>query len=159
MFFSWKYLVNITNAFFQVCLKRYLADKHQNVSDIKSSCQVAETLVASKRQVEVARLFRTAYYVAKSCLPFTKYEEICELQRMNGLSLGLNYMSNNACKRFVSSIAADLKSQLALKFNASRFVSILSDGSTDKGMFLSSLVIGFLAYKNLFCIKKLFVIG
>ena len=49
------------------------------------------------------------------------------------MSVGNNYLSNNACKRFIASIAADLKDDTKSDFNSARFVTIMSDGSTDKG--------------------------
>ena len=62
-----------------------------------------------------------------------KYEKICNLQELNGLSIGKNYLSNNACKRFIASIAADIKDETKSDFNSARFITIMSDGSTDKG--------------------------
>ena len=49
------------------------------------------------------------------------------------MSVGNNYLSNNACKRFVAYIAADLKDDTKSDFNCAWFVTIISDGSTDKG--------------------------
>ena len=62
-----------------------------------------------------------------------KYEKICELQQLNGMSAGNNYLTNNACKRCIPSIAADLKDDKKSDFNSAQFVTIMSDGSTDKG--------------------------
>ena len=45
-------------------------------------------------------------------MPFTKYEALCELQELNGLVLGDNYLSRKACARFVQSIAEDIKGDL-----------------------------------------------
>ena len=55
---------------------------------------------------------------------------MCKFQELNGLELGKNYLSDKACARFVS----DLKSEVYRYIHDSRFVSILSDGSTDKGI-------------------------
>ena len=66
-------------------------------------------------------------------MAFLKYEKICELQQLNGMSVGNNYLSNNACKRFIASIAADLKDDTKSDFNSARFITIMSDGSTDEG--------------------------
>ena len=57
---------------------------------------------------------------------------MCKLQQLDGLELGENYLSDMACARFVFTIASDLKSDRYIC--DSRFVSILSDGSTDKGI-------------------------
>ena len=86
-----------------------------------------------KNSKQLACLFRTAYFTAKETLSFLKFEKLCELQQLNGIPLyGENYKSNNACKRFISSIASDIKEDLRDDFNNARFVSIMSDGSTDK---------------------------
>ena len=66
-------------------------------------------------------------------MAFLKYEKNFELQQLNGMSVGNNYLLNNACKRFIASIATDLKDDTKSDFNSARFVTIMSDGSTDKG--------------------------
>ena len=68
-------------------------------------------------------------------MSFLKYEQLCQLQQLNGLFLGNNYISNNACKRFIAHIASDIKNDLREAVGVARFVSVLSDGSTDKGLF------------------------
>ena len=93
-----------------------------------------------KRQEEIKALIRTAYFVAKRDLPFTKYKEICELQVLNGLTLGTNYMNDTQCMRFIELIAANLKDQLRQNINDVRFIALMSDGSTDKGIFLNTSI-------------------
>ena len=75
-----------------------------------------------------------------------KYEKICNLQELNGLSIGKNYLSNNACKRFIASIAADIKDETKSDFNSARFITIMSDGSTDKGHYY--YFVFFFQFKN-----------
>ena len=87
----------------------------------------------TKRHVEVQRLFRTAYLVAKDGLSFRQYSRLCELQCLNGLDVGENYLSHNSCSSFIASIADDIKNTLRSEVQGSCFVSVLSDGSTDKG--------------------------
>ena len=94
----------------------------------------AERNTSIKNQEQLQKLFRTAYYVAKNNLSFLKYESICELQQLNGVHLGKNYATNKACTRFVNSIATDIKDSLRENVDKSRFISILSDGSADKGI-------------------------
>ena len=78
--------------------------------------------------------------VVKEHLPFMKYTSMCKLQKLNGLELGENYLSDKECARFVSSIASDLKSEVYRDIHNTRFVSILSDGSTDKGILEEEIV-------------------
>ena len=60
---------------------------------------------------------------------------MCKFQELNGLELGKNYLSDEECARFVSTIASDLKSEVYRYIRDSRFVLILSDGSTDEVIF------------------------
>ena len=68
----------------------------------------------------------------KENLPFKKYASICKLQQLNGLELGENYLTDMACSRFVKAIAGDWRNEIAQ--------SILSDGSTDKGIVEDEIV-------------------
>ena len=77
---------------------------------------------------------RTAFYVARSGLAFTKYNEICTLQQLNGMEFGNNYLTDVACRRFIKIIASNIKEDLRQQFNNCRFVTVMSDGSTDKGI-------------------------
>ena len=88
-----------------------------------------------KRQEEIKALIRTAYFVAKRDLPFTKYKEICDLQVLNGLTLGTNYMNDTQCMRFIDLIAANLKDQLRQNINDVRFIAVPAM-SISKGLHL-----------------------
>ena len=116
------------------CIEKYLNEKHGTSQEIETGFQAATESVTTKRHVDTERLVRTAYMVVKEHLPFMKYTSMCKLQKLNGLELGENYLSDKACTRFVSSIASDLKSEVYRDIRNTRFVSILSDGSTDKGI-------------------------
>ena len=96
--------------------------------------------VTTKRHLEAERLVRTAHLVVKEHLPFAKYTSMCKLQELNGLEMGENYLSDKGCVRFVSTIASDLKSEVYRHIRDSRCVSILSDGSTDKGILEEEIV-------------------
>ena len=45
------------------------------------------------------KLFNIAYYVAKCELPFAQFPHWVACQLKNGVTLGDNYMSDNACRR------------------------------------------------------------
>ena len=70
----------------------------------------------------------------------TRFEKLCSLQEKNGVEIGKNYRNNHACKDFTSSIAETLKSESANQIEKARFISILSDGSTDKGVIEQEIV-------------------
>ena len=99
-----------------------------------TAVQQSNEIHASKRHKEVQSLFRTAYTCVKEHLSFSKYEVLCQLQKLNGLELGDNYCSRLAGTRFIESIADTIKVEFKNTINDSRFISLLSDGSTDKGI-------------------------
>ena len=88
----------------------------------------------TNRQIELGRLFNTAYFVAKEGLSFKKFPRLCKLQTKNSVQLGDNYLTDVACRRFLSTIGKGLKDDLRESFNLARFVAVLSDGSTDAGI-------------------------
>ena len=81
-----------------------------------------------------------SYFVVKEGMAFWKYLKICALQQKNSLDLGQKYLSDIACGRFVSSIAEDIKSDLKSDVEDARFLSVLSDGSTDAGILEEEIV-------------------
>ena len=88
----------------------------------------------TKRTIEVQKLFRTAYMVACEQFSFKKYTKLVKLQQLNGVQFGNNYLNEIACANFITSIAEDLKEDLQTDIDKTRFMSVLSDGSTDKGI-------------------------
>ena len=70
-------------------------------------------------------LFNTAYGLAKKNRPFTDFPTVCSIQKKNGLVglLGGIYITDKAAKTMRQKTAVDL--------HKARFVSVMSDGSTD----------------------------
>ena len=118
----------------QKCIDKHLHERHGTSMDIETGLQTATERLTTKRHHEAEKLFRTAYLVVKENLPFKKYTSICKLKPLNGLELGENYLTDMACSRFVKSITGDLRNEMAHSINDCRFVSILSNGSTDNGI-------------------------
>ena len=85
-------------------------------------------LVAEK----MYKLFRTAYYLALSERPFTDYPKIIELQNLNGIELGETCQNDKATKEFISQIAGYFADELKNCIESLPFISIYSDGSTDR---------------------------
>ena len=79
----------------------------------------------TNNQIAVGRLFNTAYFIGKQGLSFKKYPELCKLQTKNDIGSGKNYLSDVACKRFISSIGDTLKDDLRDSFNNACFVSVV----------------------------------
>ena len=78
-------------------------------------------------------LFNTAYGLAKKNRPFTDFPTVCSIQEKNGLVglLGEIYITDKAAKHFTSSIAKTMRQKTAVDLHKARFVSVMSDGSTD----------------------------
>ncbi len=122
------------------CIEMYLNEKHGTSDHNEKGFQTSTERTTTKRHQDAEKLMRTAYMVVKEHLPFTKYPSMCELQRINGLVLGENYLTNKACGRFAFSIATDITKNVYNDICDARFVSILSDGSTDKGILKEEIV-------------------
>lgn len=82
----------------------------------------------------------TAYFIVKESLAFQKYPKLCELQQKNDLDLGQNHISDVSCGRFVSVISSDMNYSLKCEVENTRFISLLSDRSTDAGILEEEIV-------------------
>ena len=76
----------------------------------------------------------TSYSAAKEGLAFLKCPKLCELLQKNGIDLGNNHLSDPTCAHLASSIANNIKSELKDDIENTCFISLSSDGSTDKGI-------------------------
>lgn len=56
------------------------------------------------------------------------------MQKVNGLNIGENYLNNVACREFINIIAKEIMDSTKIEINKARFISVLSDGSTDKAI-------------------------
>ena len=85
-------------------------------------------------------LFNTAYYIAQQNESFLKYPELLNLMEKNGLHIGENYRNDKTCQLFCSTAADVLKDEVKEDLKSTRYISVLSDGSTDKGIREQELV-------------------
>jgi hypothetical protein len=81
---------------------------------------------------EMARIFRTAYSVAKEELALEKFQELCLLQKLNGIQLPSHYANSNRCLDFLHAIANTLITTVVKEVLESPFFSIIIDGSTNR---------------------------
>ena len=86
-----------------------------------------------KHRKRLMILFNTAYGLAKKNRPFTDFPTVCSIQEKNGLVglLGEIYITDKAAKHLTSSIAKTMMQKTAVDLHKARFVSVMSDGSTD----------------------------
>ena len=80
---------------------------------------------------KLENLFRTAHGIAKHCGPFTQFQWICELDCKKGVVIGNTYRSDKACREFIKAIAATERKKIEGFFDKAKFMTLLSDGSTD----------------------------
>ena len=62
-----------------------------------------------------ARVFRTAYYVAKNNKPFTDFESLIELQQANSTDLGRVLHSKTVCVDIIDHVSSQMKKELLKK--------------------------------------------
>ena len=76
----------------------------------------------------------SAFFVAHEEPAFRKFAGLGELQKKNGVQFGEQYKNDKGCKTFISYIAQVEKGKIQSAVSDSRFMSILSDRSTDSGI-------------------------
>ena len=86
------------------------------------------------------KLFRTAYYVAKEEIAMAKFSSLCKLQISNGVNMNNTYLNDHACRNFIGAMAHVHRLDTTSQIEKCRFLSVLSDGSTDNSVIEQELV-------------------
>ncbi|XP_063448448.1 zinc finger protein 862-like [Mytilus trossulus] len=76
-------------------------------------------------------LFKTVHALCLAGRPFSDYVWMSKLDKAKGLDIGQTYLNSNSAKEFSKFIALTELNKIAQIIQSSKFVSILSDGSTD----------------------------
>ncbi|QQP53599.1 Uncharacterized protein FKW44_006129, partial [Caligus rogercresseyi] len=81
-----------------------------------------------------AKVFRTAYFVAKHDKPFTDFEKLIDLQEANSLNLGRILHSKTVCVDIIDHVSTQMKHQIVRRIieNKSK-ITVLADESTSVG--------------------------
>ena len=82
-------------------------------------------------RAEMAIKMNTAYFIAKEELPFTKYAGLIQLQKKNGLDVGVTYANDMKCAEMTEITGKRLADDLSIKLNNAHFISVLIDGASD----------------------------
>ena len=106
----------------------------QYVEPIKAVVQRNVVQLSEKCRSALQCLFNTAFFVAHEEPAFRKFAGLGELQKKNGVQFGEQYKNDKGCKTFISYIAQVEKGKIQSAVSDSRFMSILSDRSTDSGI-------------------------
>jgi hypothetical protein len=78
-----------------------------------------------------AKIFHTAYKVAKSIQSFNNFEMEIELQELNGVDMGRTLHSTNACFNIINHINKEIKNNLVHKILSSNSrMSLITDKAT-----------------------------
>ena len=104
-------------------------------SDPSSYAPIARALhkISDSEKDQLRHKFDIAYLTAIEKISFRKYPQLCELEARHGVTIGSTYTNEIAGKTFTHYIAESHRQQLFLKLTQTKLVSLLMDGSTDKG--------------------------
>ena len=93
---------------------------------------VAALLKISSHAKDVTvKVFRTVYFVAKMCRPFTDHEKLIELQTLNGVEMGLILHSRNTAREVITHIADQMRKRIVEELVKSETkIAILVDEAT-----------------------------
>ena len=78
--------------------------------------------------------FGTVYLIAKDEMSFTAFLSPVKLQKRNGLPITDSYCSDVQCAKMIAEIAAELESNLHDEIVAAKYICVMADDATDKGI-------------------------
>ncbi|KAL4122948.1 hypothetical protein QTP88_015189 [Uroleucon formosanum] len=101
----------------------------------KSSDKVLDKMFERISEVEIdsnTRLFRTVYCLVKNHRPFKQFEELVQLQQINGLDMGSSLHSRITATRMVNVIAKEMRKRLILRLiqSNSKFTIMIDESTT-----------------------------
>lgn len=104
-------------------------------SDPTSYAPIARALnrISDSEKDQLRHKFDIAYFTATEKISFRKYPRLCELEARHGVAIGNTYTNEIAGKTFTHYIAESRRLQLFERLRQAKFLSVLIDGSTDKG--------------------------
>lgn len=104
-------------------------DIRKNKQEKMLKQQVAKQAVKVEQSTE--NVFRTAYYLAKNNRPFTDHETLIDLQKSNGMDLGIILHSRFTATNIIIHVANEMRKRLVSGLvSTSSKLSVLIDEST-----------------------------
>ena len=96
-------------------IKKHLeSDSHKSASELRLHAvenviekSVEETTAAPEETT--AKVFKTAYYIALSERPYSDFESLNELQKLNGVDLAVILHSRHTCTNIIDHISTSMK--------------------------------------------------
>ena len=111
-----------------------VAVEHERNRTARPGTSIAEQSIQKMNRAafdKLDKLFRNAYAIAKNNRPFSDYVWMATLDERKGLFLGETYRNEKACKEFIHSIANMEKDKVTAEMKDVKFITVVSDGSTD----------------------------
>lgn len=86
----------------------------------------------SKEKEVTARIFRTAYKVAKQNQSFNDFETEIDVQELNGLNMGRILHSNKACANIINHISAEMRKHIVQEIikSTDKFAIMIDESTT-----------------------------
>ena len=88
----------------------------------------------SETKEKLSKLFKTCHALAIHNRPFADYNWLCQLDEAKGVETGKTYRNSESAKEFTKAIAQVERRSLASAVKTAKFVSVLTDGSTDSAV-------------------------
>ncbi|XP_069134264.1 zinc finger protein 862-like [Argopecten irradians] len=111
--------------------KIVLAKKAQTIPTHQTEGVRVVSMMHKSTLAKLSILFRNAHAIGKNGRPFTDYTKMCQLDQAKGLDIGNTYLNDKSCQAFIAAIADTQRKTQCTQVNDARFISIISDGSTD----------------------------
>ncbi|XP_014668748.1 PREDICTED: zinc finger protein 862-like isoform X2 [Priapulus caudatus] len=104
--------------------------------------QAEQTIKQLNKSVfhKLETLFRNAHAIAVNCRPFSDYNWMATLDEKKGMVLGETYRNDKACKQFVTAISDVERERIVAKLSENKFLTVISDGSTDTAILENEVV-------------------
>lgn len=89
---------------------------------------------------KVDKLFKTAHALAKKSRPFSDFSWQCDLDKSKGLDVGSTYQNDKSCRVIIGAIANTEREKIAKFIEEAKFVTVMSDGSTDVSVIENEII-------------------
>ncbi|XP_006110332.2 E3 SUMO-protein ligase KIAA1586-like [Pelodiscus sinensis] len=91
-----------------------------------------DSLIKAKNEelalVTTARVFRTAYYIAKMNRPYTDHKSLIDLQKVNGVEMGRLLQSRTVCGDIIEHVSLEMKQRIVSRIiEAKSKITVLVD--------------------------------
>ncbi|XP_061167632.1 uncharacterized protein LOC133176530 [Saccostrea echinata] len=85
-------------------------------------------------------LFRNAHALAKNSRPLRDFNWMAALDEKKGIQVGETYRNDKSCKSFISAISSVEQDRIRKELDHHKFLTIISDGSTDVSVVENEIV-------------------